>query len=254
MNISMKVEGMAELQEKLASLKKGTARRAVVRWSNWIGITAQAEMRQQLGTRFTFRGTEESFKKAILFQAAAFSGERSVKSELKVGGAGESESATRRFGEMLARHENQEARTERSQIYFDGRGKPFQAGFFLPAKGLRTRTANPPRSLYPSSIGATIRVQKTKGGEKVILANGTKKGGKKRGTGVSYFATPKGIFRRRHTSFGGRVDVEAVWWFRNTVKTPARLGLWQTAETVFKTRGAELGMQAVQETIYREML
>ena len=71
---------------------------------------------------------------------------------------------------------------------------------------------------------------------------------------MSYFATKTGIFRRKHTGFGGRVAVDAIWWFRPTVRTPARTKLWETAEKVWQTRAVSLGQQAIEETLFRMTL
>ena len=251
MNISLKTEGVAEVQKALEGLQKTTAKRAVVLWANWVGLESQAEMRRQLGSRFSFRGTSERFEKAIVFQQATQGGKREAQAVLKVGGPGYGQSATQNLGVILARHEEADARTQSNETYYDGRGRAFRAGFFLPAKGLRTTTSNPPRAMYPTAIGAALRLTPE---SRLVLASGTKKGSKKKGTGSSYFATPKGIFRRRHTNFGGKVDVEAVWWFRSNIRTPARLGLWTTAEQVIQSRAEALGLQAVEEAIFRATL
>lgn len=251
MNISLKTEGVADVQRALATLQRSTAKKAVVLWANWIGLEAQGEMRRQLGSRFTFRGTADRFEKAIVFEQATTGGRREAKAQLVVGGPQYGDTATRNLGNILARHENAEVRTQADEVYYDGRGRAFRAGFFVPARGLRTAQSNPPRAMYPSAIGAALRLTPD---SRVILAKGTKKGSRRKGTGTSYFATPKGIFRRRHTNFGGRVDVEAVWWFVPRIASPARLGLWTTAEQVFASRALPLGLQAVEEALFRETL
>lgn len=48
--------------------------------------------------------------------------------------------------------------------------------------------------------------------------------------------------------------MQAIWWFRRVVRTPARLGLWTTANTVFQERSVSLGAQAVEEAIFRKFL
>ena len=253
MNLSVKIEGVDEIKKALAGIGKA-APKAVTLWVNWVGLTAQGEMRQTLPSHFSMRGTQEQFKKAVVFQSASTSGKRAKQAVLTVGSdgpGGTKATATKRFGQILARHEEAGSRTERNQIYRTGRGHIITAGFFLPAKGLRTSTSNVPRSMYPTSIVAQIR---SDAGGNVLFAKGTKKGTKKKGTGVSYFATKQGIFRRRHTSFGGRVDVEAIWWFRPTVRTPARTRLWQTAQKVWETRAVALGEQAIEETLFRMTL
>ena len=166
---------------------------------------------------------------------------------MKVGGEGVGQSRTRKLGQILARHEEGQVRTESSQVFFDGRGKAMTGlGFFLPAKGLRTSTQNPPRKLYPSSIGAAMRLTP----DKLILAKGTRKGTKRTGTGESYFATTEGIFRRRHSRMG-RADAEAIWWFRGRVRSPARLRMWETAEDVFNRFSLRYLEEAIETVIGR---
>ena len=253
MNLSLKVEGTAEVQRMLAALGP-KAKAATKLWANWIGLEAQGEMRDRLPERFALRGTAEGFRRAIVFQAARTGPRGELNAILKVGSdgpGGTRASATRNLGAILARHEEASARTDSKQVYRKPSGAIVKGGFFLPANGLRTASTNPPRSLYPTSIGAQIR---SDAGGRVGFASGTKKGTKRTGTGSSFFVTDKGIFRRRHTGFGGRVDVEAIWWFARTIRTPARLGLWTTAEQVFQTRAVALGTQAVEETIFRAAL
>ena len=253
MNLSVRVDNVAQVQQALAGIGKA-APKAVVLWVNWVGLTAQGEMRQTLPGRFSMRGTQEQFRKAVVFQSATVGGKREKQAVLQVGSdgpGGTRASATKRFGEILARHENAGTRTARNQVYRTGAGGIVTAGFFLPAKGLRTSTSNVPRAMYPTSIGAQIRSDPS---GKVYFASGTKKGSKRKGTGSSYFATKQGIFRRKHTSFGGRVDVEAIWWFRASVRTPERTKLWETAEQVWQTRAVALGLQAIEETVFRMTL
>lgn len=252
MNISVKVEGVTAVKQAIAQLGK-SAPKAVALWVNWVGLSAQGEMRKSLPSSFSMRGTQEQFRKAVVFQSASTTGKRDKQAILQVGSdgpGGTRASATKRFGEILARHENADTRSARNQVYRTGNGGIVTAGFFLPAAGLRTSTANVPRSMYPTSIGAQIRSDAS---GKVFFANGTKKGAKKTGTGASYFATKQGIFRRRHTSFG-RADVEAIWWFRSTVSTPARTKLWETAQGVWDAKAVALGQQAIDETLFRSTL
>lgn len=255
MNLSIRTEGVAEVKQAMAALGRN-APKAVTLWVNSVGLTAQGEMRERLPSSFSMRGTQEQFRKAVVFQSASTKGKREKQAILVIGSdgpGGTKASATKNLGRILARHEEGETRTERNQVYRLGSGGVITSGFFLPAKGLRTSTTNVPRSMYPTSVGAQIRSDPS---GRVFFAKGTKKGSKKQGTGVSYFATTKGIFRRRHTLFGktasGRdVDVEAIWWFRYTVRTPARTKLWETAQRVWDTKAVALGQQAIEETLFR---
>lgn len=251
MDIRLQVAGTAEVQEALRSLKASIQNKAVVRWTNWLGIEAQGEMRQKIPARFSFRGTAEGFRKAIVFQQATASGERKRQAVLRVGGPGFGQSRTQNLGLILARHEEASTRTNAAQTFFDGRGRAMTGlGFFIPAAGLRTANTNPPRQMYPSAIGAALRSTPD---QRVILAKGTKKGTKRKGSGVSFFATRKGIFRRKHSLFG-QADIEPIWFFSSKVRTPARLGLWDTARKVLETRAVPLGLQAIDETIHAEWL
>lgn len=255
MNISGEVMNASAVLAALEQLGAEESQKAVRLWTTVLGRDTQRTMQDVLPSRFTFRdGTAERFRKAVVFQPPKTTKYREVQAVLKVGGPGFGESATQNFGVILARHEEADERTAAPHTYYDGKGRAFSAGFFLPAEGMRTNTANPPRGMYPSAIGAALR--KTPSG--VILAKGTKKGTKKNPNGVSYFATPQGIFRRKHSlftsAFGGRVEVEAVWWFRSHVRTPARLGLESTARAFFDANGVAYGLQAIEETIYRAAL
>lgn len=244
------VVGSDDVKAELAKLGKD-APEAVRIATTLIGERAQREMRQKLPTRFTFRGTAEAFSRAIIFQAPRASATRKMTAMLKVGSdtGGTKATATRNLGVLLARHEEPDSRTETGQVVFDGRGRPMTGlGFFLPANGLRTRATNPPRKYYPSSIGAALRRTPD---NRVLLAKGTKKGSKSRGTGESFFATRLGIFRRRHTSFGGRAEVQAVWWFTRTIRTPARLALWETAESVFDRFAVAMTFDAIDIVLER---
>lgn len=250
MNLTIKVDGLADVKAMFRQLGED-ADHALRLSTNMLGEKAQFDMRRTLDSRFSFRGTATQFKKAVVFQEAKQKKARSIQAVLRVGSdfGGTKASATFNLGRLLARHEEADSRTESGQVFFDGRGRAMTGlGFFLPAKGLRTSSANPPRKYYPSSIGAALR--KTPD-SRLILAKGTRKGTKKTGTGESFFATRDGIFRRRHTGFGGRVDVEALWWFRRTIRTPARLGLWETAQEVFDRFAVSYAIQAIDQVIKR---
>jgi hypothetical protein len=245
---SITVFGAEETKAELRKL--GADAPAAVRIATTlIGEHAQRTMRATIGQRFQFRGTADRFEKAIVFQAPRASATRKITAVLKVGSdqGGTKATATRNLGVILARHEDASQRSTR-QLYRMGNGKIISAGYFLPAKGLRTSSQNPPRSMYPTSIGAQIRSDPS---GQTYFASGTKKGSKKKGTGASYFATKQGIFKRRHTGFGGRVEVEAIWWFRSNIRTPARLRLWETASEVFDRFAVAYAMDAIETVIER---
>lgn len=243
MNINLKVQGAVEVQDALTTLERRTAAQAVLLWSNWLGLEAQGAMRDQLGTRFKLRGTADGFKKAVVFRQARKSGDRTAKAELAIGGLSGGASKTAKLGILLAKHEEAETRTratatELAPLFAGRKGKGArmpQGGFFLPARGTRTSSANPPRSLYPLALAKSAT--KGKGASRVV-----------------YFATDKGIFRRSTTRMVGQRQVQAVWWFSRKVSTPARLGLWDTAQRVFEDRSTILGLQAVDEALFRAKL
>ena len=248
------VVGSDEVRASLAALGKDAPHAIRIATTN-IGEHAQRVMRAQIGQRFTFRGTSSGFQKAIVFQKPKDTATRKIQGVLKVGSdqGGTKSTATRNLGVILARHEEADTRHENQQTFYDGRGRPMTGlGFFLPAKGLRTSSSNVPRNLYPRNIGAAMRRDASGG---YILAKGTRKGTRKRPNGESFFATRNGIFRRRHslmqTAFGGRVQVEAVWWFRSRIRTPARLRLWDTAQEVFDRFAVSYAMDAIDLVIER---
>lgn len=251
MKIDLQVRGTEQVRWALDMMGERDAKEAVRMWTNWVGLEAQGEMRRVLPSRFSFRGTSEGFQKAIVFQQSRTRGTRDIQAELKVGGPGFGQSRTQNLGVILARHEDANTRTRTSAggladlVRVNG-GRLIEGGFFMPANGMRTASANPPRSLYPRAIGVQMRADAS---NRMFFAKGTKGKGRAK---VSYFATEQGVFRRAATRAAGQREVQAIWWFRRTVRTPARLGLWVTAQEVFNRRAVDLGLQAVQETLFRK--
>ncbi len=246
MDLSLKIEGDERAKAMVKALGD-QAPHAVRMAANEVGESMQRAMIREMPSRFQMRGTREGFAKAVVFAKAIPGRSNRASAILKVGGQGVGQSRTQKLGVILARHEDAQTRTESGQVFFDGRGKAMTGlGFFLPAKGLRTSTTGVPRRLYPAAIGAAMRLtpQNT-----LILAKGTRKGTKKK-TGESFFATKEGIFQRKHTQFG-RADVEAIWWFRSRIRTPARLGLWTTAEAVFDRFALKYLEDAIDTVISR---
>jgi hypothetical protein len=249
-NITTEVRGIPAVKAMLAQLGED-APHAVRIGVTDIGEQAQATIQAGIGKRFTFRGTATAFKRAVVWQRPKETARRTIQGTLRVGSdsGGTKATATTNLGRILARHERTETRqaqsTTLSQLFKMG-GQLIEGGFFLPAKGLRTATSNPPRALYPRNVGVAMR-RDVDG--RMMFASGTKKGSKRKGNGVSYFATPRGIFRRRHSGFG-RGSAEAIWWFRKFVRTPARLGFWDDAqETV--ARVAVPAMKRAVDTVLR---
>lgn len=230
MNITPQITG-AEPALALLNALGTSARAATQLWANAVGEHMQRAMRTRLPERFHLRGTAAQFSKAIVFQRARSmqTGDtmRQIQAVLKVGSDGVKGTATANLGRLLARYEEADTRTSDAHFRM-ANGKSFSAGFYLPANGIRTNQKNPARALYPSSIGAQIRID---AGGRLTYAKGTRKGTKAK-RGESFFATEKGIFRRRHSGFG-EAKPEAIWWFSRRIRTPARLELWVTAQLVF---------------------
>lgn len=257
MSFTIKVDGQDALKRVFAQLgtNAGTALKIA---ANNIGEHAQRTMRAKLSDRFTLRGTNAGFQRAVVFQAAKSNNAKRTQALLKVGSdqGGTKGSATRNLGVILARHEEAGARTS-SEVY-RAAGQTFIGGFFIPAKGLRTASANPPRSLYPSAIGAKMRKQPDGSG---VFAKSKRKTRTVKGQvvrGESFYVVPNvGIFRRRQSQFGSlrgssvMSEGEPLWWFNKRVRTPARLGLWQTAEEVFNRFAVAYAMDAVDLVIER---
>lgn len=224
-----------------------------------IGEAGQRAMRAQLPSRFSLRGTSALFERAIVFQAPKVRVKGNVEGVLRVGTdgpMGTKASATRRLGSILARHEEAETRTSNA-VYRMGsaanRGLTFEGGFFLPARGLRTSSSNPPRSLYPTSIGAQMRRGDGRG-DGPYFAKDKRKTRTVKGQAVrgeSFYVVPEiGIFRRRASGFGTSQG-DPIWWFKKRVRTPARLGLWMTADEVFARYGSDYLARAVETVLRR---
>lgn len=254
MNVTTEVRGIPEVKAMLAQLG-ADAPHAVRIGVTDIGEATQATIQAGLGRRFTFRGgTGPAFKRAIVWQRPKETARRTIQGTLRVGSdspGGTKASATTNLGRILARHEQAGTRqtqaTTMAQLFRLTGNRLIDGGFFLPANGLRSNTANPPRSMYPRAIGVAMR-RDVDG--RMFYAKGTKKGSKRTGNGTSYFATPRGIFRRRHSGFG-RAAVEAIWWFRKTVRTPARLEFWRDAQETVDRVAVPMMKRAVDTVLRR---
>lgn len=244
------VAGNEEVKASLKALGKDAPEAVRLSIAEY-GETGQRAVKTSLPKHFKLRGTSSAFERAVIWRKPTVSSSK-ASGELAVGREG-SNTATSRLGGMLARHEEEGARSSTDQVYFDSNGKAMTGlGFFLPAKGLRTDQANPPRSEYPTAIGVAMRLQKGRGGQgdRLILAKGTKKGSKATGNGATYFATPKGIFRRRHSGFGDSAP-DLLWHFKRTVRTPARLRMWDTVNDALDRVGTGALERAIETVIKR---
>ena len=252
MEVTTEVRGIPEVKAMLEQLGKDAPHAVRIAVTD-IGEQAQASIQAGMGKRFTFRGTAAAFKQAVIWQRPKETAKRTIQGTLRVGSGtgGTKATATANLGRILARFENDGTRhataTTMAQLFRTSGNNLIEGGFFLPANGLRTNTANPPKALYPRNVGVAMR----RGVDgRMFYAKGTKKGSKRTGNGVSYFATGKGIFRRKHTGFG-RASVEAIWWFRKTVRTPARLGMWEQAEETVKRVAVPVMRRAVDTVLRR---
>ncbi len=267
--ISVNEAAVADVRKRLGKLKGKAGREASQRWVNWIGIESQGEMRKVLPSRFQFRGTAEGFRKAVVFQSARVTRRVATQAALKIGAPGFTQSRTANLGATLARHEEADQRTGHTPIW--GGGRTLFTGFFLPAKGLRTSSKNPPRRLYPVNIGVLPRIDA--GGKIYRSASKRQKTGKQSDRAESFYVIENvGIFMRKNTAWQSNTTRNAdgrfssntigkrsskgqpIWWFTRRIRTKARLGLWDTARKTFDARGLALGMQAIEETLYREGL
>lgn len=257
-NFRIVADGVPEVQARLRELgpDAGVALRLM---SNAIGEHGQRAMRTRMPQVFTFRGTLSMFEKAVIFQAAKAESVTRTQAILKVGSdvGGTKATGTRRGGQILARHEDADTRTS-AEVFRLGDGRTFIGGFFIPAQGLRTASANPPKSLMPVNIGAKLRRDPAglEYAAKSKRKTRTVKGQVQRGESF-YVIEGVGIFRRRQSAFGGlrgssvMSEGEPLWWFHRQVRTPARLGLWETAEMVFARFGDDYAMDAIDTVLAR---
>lgn len=246
-NISAAVRGSEDLRKLFQQLRENAPHAARLT-SNNLGALLQTEMRSRLGARFRFRKTRPQFENAIVLRLAKPGEDSRVSAELSVGGdSAGAGTATRRLGTLLARYEEPDTRSNTGQIYYDAQHRALTGlGYFLPANQTRTDTSNPPRNRYPANIGASLRLTRT---DSLVLSKNQRKTSRRR-RGSTFFATRQGIFERVHSAFG-RADVRAIWWFKPRISTPARLGLWGTAQRVLTEEGERVALDAIDTVLKR---
>jgi hypothetical protein len=186
---------------------------------NNTGLKAQKAARGEVARSFAMRGTGAFFDKGVVFKRGT-KGKPSAELSIGVEG-GWPGTATKRASAILARHEEGGQR-ESTQAVNAG-GKLVPAGFFLPGPGLRTRGTNPPRSLYPSAIGATLRrqVDGTQAYAKSVKGRGAKR--------AAYYIVPRvGIFERKSGGLGSRS--RPIWFFSRRVRTAPLTGFRAIAD------------------------
>jgi hypothetical protein len=221
--------------EDTAALKaefKGIGRQAPFALSlaiNNTGLAAQKAARGEVARSFSLRGTGTFFDRGVVFNRGTKAKPTAV---LSVGvDSATKGGATARASMILARHE--QAGTRESTEVVRAGGKLVEAGFFLPGPGLRTASTNVPRRLYPSAIGATIRVDPA--GKAYYASNVKQKGRGQRQVRDAYFVIPRvGIFQRQSGGLGSKV--RPIWFFARRVRTPARTGFQRMAEETIEDR------------------
>lgn len=187
---------------------------------NNTGLRAQKAARGEVARSFALRGTSAFFDKGVVFRRGTKAKPNAELSVAQESGAWP-RTATKRASAILARHEESSRRESTQTVNAGGRQVP--AGFFLPGPGLRGPGTNPPRSLYPSAIGATLRRQ-VDGTQ--AYAKSTKGRGAKR---AAYYVVPRvGIFERKSGGLGSRS--RPIWFFARRVSTAPRTGFRAIAD------------------------
>jgi hypothetical protein len=186
---------------------------------NNTGLRAQRAARGEIARSFALRGTGTFFDRGVVFKRGT---KAQPSAQLSIGvEGGWPGTATKRASAMLARHE--EGGTRSSTQTVNAGGSQVPAGFFLPGPGLRTRGSNPPRALYPSAIGATLRRQ-VSGTQ--AYASSTKGRGRNR---AAYYVVPNvGIFERKGGGLGSRS--RPIWFFSRRVRTAPLTGFRAMAD------------------------
>jgi hypothetical protein len=186
---------------------------------NNTGLAAQTAVRQAIRTNFAIRGTGAFFDRGVVFQRGT---KAKPEAALFIGvEGGWPRMATKRASAILARHEQGGQRESTAVVKAGNQLVP--GGFFLPGPGLRSRGANPPRSIYPSAIGATLRRQVS--GEQRYAKDVKGRGAKR----AAYYVIPRvGIFERKSGGLGTRS--RPIWFLSRTVRTAPRTDFESTAQ------------------------
>lgn len=205
---------------------------------NNTGLQAQRAVRAEIPRRFAVRGTGAFFDRGIVFKRGT---KRQPAAQLLIGVTGAwPGTATGRASAILARHEEGGARQSTQTV--NAGGRLVEAGFFLPGPGLRTRSANPPRRLYPSAIGATLRRQVS--GELAYASNTKGRGARRK----AYYVVPRvGIFERGTGGLGSRS--RPIWFFSRSIRTAPRTGFQDTAQASIDGAWAQQVRQAIGDAL-----
>jgi hypothetical protein len=192
---------------------------------NNTALAAQRAARSEISRSFALRGTGTFFDRGVVLERGT---KRNPIASLTIGvEGGWPGTATKRSSAILARHEEGGSRESTAVVRAGSSLVP--AGFFLPGPGLRTRSTNPPRSLYPSAIGATLRrqVSGAQGYAKDVKGRGAKR--------AAYYVIPRvGIFERKSGGLGTRS--RPIWFFARRVATAPRTGFRALAADIIDDR------------------
>lgn len=222
------ITGADEASAMLKAIGK-QASYALMLGVNNTGLAAQHETLKHANRALNMRGTQRFFEKGVVFRKGTKAKPEATLS-IGVDGAWPG-TATLRATAILRRHEDPQTRTS-NQVFKAGNTQ-VESGFFLPARGMRTNSTNPPRSVYPRNIGALTR--RDVDGSRIYASSKKSKGSVKKGTKEtrSYYVIPRvGIFERQSSSamqLSGKSRGRPIWFFSRTVRTPARTGFEATA-------------------------
>lgn len=192
-----------------------------IEWAGILGATRVAQVtrtaeQQRLSRAFKLRGTEAFFRSAIrstMASRAKPNAEVTVASNL-------------RAGSILTRHEEPGIRRSGRTYTDPNSGRTVVGGFAIPVAGLRTDSANPPRSLYPTNI--LRRASRGRGAQ-------------------TFFVLPSGIYERRH--FGSTSAVRLLWAFRQQIHIRRGWRFLEHALATARERHPEIMRQTLREVV-----
>lgn len=203
---------------------------AVARGLNRTAEEAQTRHQASLFGAFRFRTAQsaEAFRRAIKLHPRERATRYKLTAMLRVEGSG-GPSSEARLRRMIYRHED---------------GGTSEGNFFLPARGLRTSTTNPPRSLYPKNLGIEPR-RRIEGGFTRAQQQGKQGAYVVPGVGIFQRLTSDRVSTRRRTADGrsflatGRNSTRGtrpLWWFKQRITLRPRLRFHETVERVTRDR------------------
>ncbi len=214
-----------------------------------LGITkttkeAQLAMQNRMPKVFTLRGTERFFRQAV---KATIATKARPEGNVRIEGPETVRGPDARVSRIILRHERGGTQIS-AATYRTVRTEGRALGFFLPAQGLRSASANTPRKLYPRNIGVAKRrdvdgsdfYAKNKRGRKLVRGQEARE--------ISYFATLEGVYERRVLG-GMGTAVRLLWWFKKSIALKPRLGFFDTVERVMDERYRPNLLAAIDEAL-----